>query len=102
MTTLTIEIDDDLMQRLRERAAARNVPAEALAAEVLRDRFPRELGGFGSPEYMELMRPVHEAFEASGMTEEELAELIGEEREAMYRERAEAHAASNGTNGDGR
>lgn len=46
MTKLTIEVPDDVAQRVTAAAAERGVAPEALAGEVLAEQFParRELG----------------------------------------------------------
>lgn len=46
MTRLTVDVDDGVAERVAAAAAERGVAAEALAAEVLSERFPphRELG----------------------------------------------------------
>ena len=46
MTRITVEVDDEVAERVAAAAAERGVAAEALAAEVLAERFPsrRTLG----------------------------------------------------------
>ena len=46
MTKLTIEVPDDVAQRVADAAAERGVAPEALAVEVLTEQFParRKLG----------------------------------------------------------
>jgi hypothetical protein len=80
MTTFTIKLEDGVAEAVRRRAAERGTAAEDVVAQTVSERFHLD----------EVLRPVREAFEASGMTEDEAAELFEAEREAMHRERREA------------
>ena len=84
MTSLTITLDDELLEEVRRQAKQRGTAAEEVAAEAVRQRYDLD----------RLLRPVREAFEASGMTEEAAGDLFDAEREAMYRERREAADAA--------
>lgn len=76
MTTLTIKLEDDLMDEVRRRASRVGAAEEQVAAQVVRDRFALE----------RLLRPIRDAFERSGMTEDEAADLFESERQQMHDE----------------
>ena len=83
MTSLTITLDDATLEELRRRAAERGITVEEVAAEAVRQKYDLE----------RVLRPVRDAFVASGMTEDELGDLFEAERESMHREHREPDPA---------
>jgi hypothetical protein len=76
---LTIEIPDDLASELRQQAAERGAPPEEVALTVLRRTLAADR------RLNESLAPIREAFEQSGMTEDEAVELFEAEKHAMRR-----------------
>lgn len=82
--TLNVTIPDDLAGKLESFAKARSqTPAQIAIIAIEREvsaleRLDKELA------------PVRAAFEASGMTDDELSDLINEEIHALRRERRAA------------
>jgi hypothetical protein len=83
---LKVPLSDDAEARLRERALAAGVDAETYAARVLEQQLSR-------PSLEEVLAPLREEFEASGMTEDELVELLEEAKHDMRAERRRSGAA---------
>jgi hypothetical protein len=81
--SLQIDIPDALAQQLQERAVATGIVPEQVAINAIERQLKAEQN------YERLMAPVHQAFRESGMTEEELSDLLEEEKHAMRRERRE-------------
>ncbi len=76
---MTLEIPDDLAQKLAERGAQWGNSPEQVALGYIR----RTLR---SDEVLdEALAPIREAFRASGMTEDEAVELFEAEKHAMRR-----------------
>jgi hypothetical protein len=73
---LTIPLPNQVMLRLEERASAQGVDVVTLAGRVLRREAARPL-------LDEILKPVRDAFAASGMSDDELAELLEFEKHAM-------------------
>jgi len=68
--TLQIDLSPDLEAKLRERAAAAGKDVQSFA----RDAVEKELA---KPEtFAELLAPVHKAVRESGMTDEEVDQLL--------------------------
>ena len=67
--TLRIDISPEAEAKLRERAASIAQPIEQMAARLLEDAVRR-------PSLDELLAPVRAEFEATGMTDDQLAELL--------------------------
>jgi hypothetical protein len=83
---LSISISSEAAAKLQEKAAAAGVDVATYAAQQL-ERIatsPRSL--------TELSGPVAEAFRQSGMTEDELSDLLEEEKHAMRAERRNKRA----------
>lgn len=74
---LSVPISPELEARLKEKAQAAGVDVATYAARQLElfARMPRTLE--------EISGPIAEAFRQSGMTEDELAALLEEEKHAM-------------------
>ncbi len=71
-----IPVPPQLLLQLEERASAQGVDVATLAARALR----REAN---LPKLDDILKPVRDAFAASGMTDEELGELLEVEKHAM-------------------
>ena len=84
--TLQIDLEPEVVARLRREASARGEDISAYAARILREAL--------TPETIRAaLAPVREAFERSGMTEDELSALLEREKHAM---RAEKRVPSTG------
>ena len=73
---LTIPVPPQLMSQLGERAVAEGVDITTLACRALRREAAR-------PMLDDILKPVRDAFAKSGMTDDELAELLEVEKHAM-------------------
>lgn len=69
--TITIDISKDAESRLRERAGMSGKPVEVFVRELV-EREAEE------PTWEEIVGPIHDEFEKSGMTQEELDEFSDE------------------------
>ena len=83
---MTLAIPDGLAAKLETFAKARSLTP----AQVALTAIEREVASWDRLD--EVLAPVHAAFEASGMTDDELSDLINEEIHAMRRERRDAGA----------
>src|SRR5688572_19843629 len=79
--TLDIPLSPKAEATLRKQAHEAGLSAEAIAARLLERSLAR------IPDLTEISGPIYEAFKASGMTEDELAELLEREKHAMRAER---------------
>jgi predicted transcriptional regulator len=86
--TLHVTLSDKAAEQLASLATATSRTPEQVAAAVIE----KELDDWNRLE--ETLAPVRAAFEASGMTEEELTDLLEAEKHAMRRERREVEASS--------
>jgi hypothetical protein len=77
--SLIVEIPDDLAIELQQQAAERGTPPEQVAINALRHSLAVE------KRLNEALAPIREAFEQSGMTEDEAVELFEAEKHAMRR-----------------
>lgn len=75
--TLHIEISGDEVERLRERAAAVGMDVTEYAAGVLRRAAERPLS------VSEISGPIAEAFRASGLTEDQLTDMLEQAKHEM-------------------
>ncbi|MCC6494017.1 MAG: hypothetical protein IT424_13465 [Pirellulales bacterium] len=86
--TLNLNLSPDLAERLEKAASASSTSPEGIAITAIErtltlwERADRALA------------PVHAAFEASGMSDDELADLINAEIHAMRRERRASESSS--------
>jgi hypothetical protein len=80
--TLQLNLPPDLAAQLEARAAATGTAPEKLALEAIRRQIVAD------DALDRTLAPIRQAFADSGMTEEELSELLEEEKHAMRRERA--------------
>ena len=78
--TLTLNLADKDAQRLAEKAQAAGVDVQTYVERLVR-------AAASSPPLDELLRPVREAFHASGMSEDELGDLLEQAKHDMRRER---------------
>jgi len=79
-TTLQITLHAETEARLRERARQAGQDPSSYAAQLLHEAVRK-------PSLDEILAPVRQAFEASGMTEEELSDLLEREKHAMRAEK---------------
>jgi len=79
--TLEVMISPKAEATLRKHADQAGLPAADIAACLLE----RSLSKI--PDLVEISGPIYEAFKASGMTEDELTELLEREKHAMRSER---------------
>ena len=85
---LIVPIPSAIEAMLRELAASVGKPPEIYAAELLaRDLTRHSLD--------QILAPADEAFRRSGMTDDELAELLEHEKHAMRAEQAAANSSGN-------
>jgi hypothetical protein len=73
---LTIPLPAHLLSQLEARATAEGIDLLTLAGRALRREATRPL-------LNEILKPIRDAFAASGMTDDELAELLEVEKHAM-------------------
>jgi predicted transcriptional regulator len=79
--SLVIQIPDELAQQLQQRAAETGTAPEKFAISAIEQQIRDE------ENRKRMLAPIHEAFRASGMTEDEAVELFEAEKHAMRRER---------------
>jgi len=77
--TMHVEIPDDVAQLVAKRAAETGAPPEQIAIGAIRTSL------LSDEKLAETLRPIQEAFENSGMTEDELGDLLEDEKHAMRR-----------------
>jgi hypothetical protein len=75
-TVLHIPLPDDVAKRLEARASEEGVDVVTLACRSLTRESER-------PSLREVLKPVHEAFARSGMTDDELADFLEAEKHEM-------------------
>lgn len=86
--TLHVTLTDDVAERLAAAAKATSGTPEQFAAAAIE----RNLAAWERAE--QSLAPVRAAFEASGMTEDELSDLLEAEKHAMRRELRGAEGSS--------
>jgi hypothetical protein len=74
--SLTIPLPQQVLSQLRDRARAEGVDVVTIAERALRREAARPL-------LTEVLKPVRDAFASSGLTDDELAELLEVEKHAM-------------------
>ena len=82
--SIHLEIPDEIAQWLEEKAKASGSKPETVAVETLRQQVEADEA------YSQLMTPVREAFESSGLSEDAAVELFETEKHALRRERQQA------------
>lgn len=86
--SVVVELNPEVEEALKKKADAQGSKLDEYVAGVLKNHI--DLG----PTYEEIMSPLWKDFEESGMTEEELNQLIERERQARWDEK-------HGKNGNG-
>jgi plasmid stability protein len=79
--TITVDLPAETERKLRERAARAGQDVAALARELI------QRGIEEKPTLDEILAPLRREFEASGMTDDELAGLVEELREEVWQEK---------------
>jgi hypothetical protein len=74
--TLHISISKELEDKLRARAAATGQPVEQVVVRLVEE-------GVDRPSLEEMLAPVRDEFEASGMSEDELTDLLERAKHEM-------------------
>ncbi len=77
---ITISVPKEVESVLAEKAAAEGTDIKTLVETMIKTQATR-------PTLNEILEPVRQDFAASGMTEEELNELVESERQALWEER---------------
>lgn len=85
--TLSVTLSDKVAEHLASLAKATSRTPEQVAADMIERNLAWQCAE-------ESLAPVRAAFEASGMTEDELSDLIDAEIHAMRRERRAAEGTS--------
>jgi plasmid stability protein len=87
--TLTLSLPPDMEQKLRERAALVGQTLEGFVRQLLEREVQEGNGTRATPTAAldEILRPVHEEFQRSDMTEEELTRFLTEVRDEVRREK---------------
>jgi len=83
---LIVKLPPDVEQKLLRRAAAAGEPIESFAGRILAD-------AVNAPTIDEILAPVRQRFAASGMTEQQLSELLEAEKHAMRQDRRDRRAS---------
>lgn len=78
--SVVLELEPEVEETLKKRAAARGSEFKVYLQSLLKEQAI-------SRSYEEVMAPVWDAFEQSGMTEDELGELIDSEVKSIRSER---------------
>ena len=79
--SISIPLSTEAEAKLRKQADEAGLPAEAIAARLLE----RSLSKI--PDLVEISGPIYEAFKASGLSEDDLTDLLEREKHAMRAER---------------
>jgi plasmid stability protein len=89
--SITICLPPEAEEKLRRRAVEAGVAPDALARQILEQALnggePAESSGRCGAALDEMLAPVREEFERSGMTEEELTQFLTEVRDEVRREK---------------
>ncbi len=79
--TLHLSISGETERSLRRHADLLGLPVETVASRLL-ERFVLRI-----PDLLEMSGPIYDAFKASGMSEDELSDLLEREKHALRAER---------------
>jgi hypothetical protein len=79
--SVVVELNPEIEEALKKKAEAQGSKLAEYVAGVLEKHV--DLG----PTYEEIMAPLWKDFEESGMTDEELDELVERERQAVWEEK---------------
>ena len=85
--SVLVDLEPEVEELLKKKAAARGSQLDEYAARVLRKHAVLDRN------YEEVMSPLWKAFEETRMTEEELNELIDREKKAIREERTRPNEA---------
>ena len=83
---LNLTLPSDVERKLAERATAAGQSPEALASRIIADAVT-------TPSLAETLADVRRRFAQSGMTEDQLADLLETEKHAMRQERRDRRAS---------
>jgi hypothetical protein len=78
--TLTLKLADKDVERLAQKAQAAGIDVQTYVERLVH-------AAAGSPPLEEVLRPVREAYRDSGMSEDELGDLLETAKHDMRRER---------------
>ena len=79
--TLSIPISPDLEARLRERAAASGKDLVSFVRDAVEEKL-------AAPQtFAEILAPVHAAFEATGLSDDEISRRFEEIRDDLWKEK---------------
>ncbi len=89
MSRVTLMLPSEAEQRLREKAGKRGLTLEAYLQRLAeQDAFEKAEDATTPPRtFDEILAPIRQGFEESGLTEEEINALLSEAREEVWRER---------------
>jgi hypothetical protein len=83
MSSIVLTLEPETERVLRAKALSAGLTLEGFLGRLATDEATNPRSGFG-----EFAEPVRKAFRDSGMTDAELADLVEEAREEIWRERA--------------
>jgi hypothetical protein len=83
--TFTLKLAESEEQRLAQQAQAAGIDVQTYVERIVRAAASR-------PPLDEMLRPVHEAFAASGMTDDDLGDLLEQAKHEMRAQRHARHA----------
>jgi len=87
--TLTINLPPATLEQLKAEAQASGKDVETVVREAVDANSP-----VGSARSAEVLKPIHDAVEASGMSEDDVNDLIDTELKAVRAERRSSQAKS--------
>lgn len=82
MPTVTVELPPDTVRKLREKAVS-----AGLSLESYLGRLADEDASAGGTAFDQAVAPVRAAFRQSGMTDDDVTDLVQEAREEAWREK---------------
>jgi predicted transcriptional regulator len=85
--TITINLPPATLEQLKAEAQATGKDVDTVVREAVEAKLARRKQTFA-----EILKPVHDAVEASGMSEEEVNGLLGKELKAVRAERRSAQS----------
>lgn len=90
--TVTLELEPDVERTATEQAKEEGLPLAEYAGSVFRDAILRRqrVRELSDSSFDEILAPVRQGFDESGMTEDELLEFFEEVREEVYQEKLKA------------
>jgi predicted transcriptional regulator len=85
--TITINLPPATLEQLKAEAQATGKDVETVVREAVETKLARRKQTFA-----EILKPVHDAIEASGMSEEEVESLVDKELKAVRAQRPSPRA----------